>query len=169
MGVVPASFAPRPARRPRRIVFVIPCGGSKLDAAAPASDLYTSSYFRGTLAAARSEVADEDILVLSAAHGLVTLDTVLAPYDTKMGDAGCVTSEDLALQVPELGLIDAEVYGMLPAAYFDALDGALRFWGSFASPVYEATRGIGEHKHVAKVLADRDADQGPAQGSLFAA
>lgn len=144
-------------RSPRKTMFVIPCAAAKADHDAPAAELYTSVFFRQALAAARSEVADDSILVLSALHGLVALDTVLAPYDVKMGDAGSVSVDDVAVQAVELGMLadDAEVYALLPASYFAVLDGALRVFGSYATPVYEATSGIGDQKHVCSVLAAR--------------
>lgn len=138
----------------RRIVAVIPCSATKLDRPAPAAELYAASaYFRGALAAALAET--DEVYVLSARHGLVALDEVLAPYDVRMGDAGSVTELDLAAQALALGLDGerTEVYGFLPNAYFNRLDGALRMIDVYATPVYEATIGIGEHKRVCKIVA----------------
>ena len=137
-------------------MFVIPCSAGKADAPAPAAELYTSVFFRQALAAARSEVDDDAILVLSARHGLLALDDVVAPYDTKMGDAGSVDVATLAAQAIGRGLVDAEVYALLPASYFARLDEALRIFDTYATPVYEATAGIGDQKHVCSVLAARD-------------
>jgi len=137
-------------------VFVIPCSAGKADAPAPAAELYTSVFFRQALAAARSEVDDDAILVLSARHGLLALTDVVAPYDTKMGDAGCVDVATLAAQAIGRGLVDAEVYALLPASYFARLAEALRIFDTYATPVYEATAGIGDQKHVCSVLAARD-------------
>ena len=137
-------------------MFVIPCSAGKADAPAPAAELYTSVFFRQALAAARSEVDDDAILVLSARHGLLALTDVVAPYDTKMGDAGCVDVATLAAQAIGRGLVDAEVYALLPASYFARLDEALRIFDTYATPVYEATGGIGDQKHVCSVLAARD-------------
>jgi len=152
MGVVNANRIPS-----RRVVFVIPCAAGKADEARPAAELYTSVFFRQALAAARSEVADADIYVLSAAHGLLALDDEVAPYDLKMGDAGSVDVPTLAVQALGRGLVDAEVYALLPRSYFDRLDEALRIFDTYATPVYEATGGIGDQKHVCSVLADREA------------
>jgi hypothetical protein len=132
----------RPARR---TVAIIPCGAAKLDRSAPARDLYTGSQFRMALAAA-AEIDDEvQVLVLSAKYGLITLDTILDPYDVKMGDAGSVDPCDLILQASalELNAGEVDVYALLPKAYFETLDEALRFRGVYAADVYEADAGIG--------------------------
>lgn len=146
-------------RRQRPVTYVIPCGAAKLDHAAPARELYVSSMFRMALDAAHAAVADDNgrVLILSALHGLVELDDVLEPYDVKMGDEGCVTVERIVEQCEQLGLTweaRADVYAALPAAYFDKLDAALKSIDVYAAPVYEATRGIGEHRKVCRIVRD---------------
>lgn len=61
---------------------IIGCGAAKRDHAAPARDLYTGGLFR----AARQHVEARGLpwLILSALHGLVEPDAVLAPYDVTM-------------------------------------------------------------------------------------
>lgn len=150
------------------VTMVIPCGGAKLDRPAAARDLYTGQMFRHTLAAAQAE-ADAiggRVLILSAEHGLITLDTVIAPYDRKMGQAGSVTPDTIAAQALALGIDwGASVYALLPAAYYRPLDEALR-----AQDVYEATAGIGDQRHVNAIvnpgglqLAPRQAQPVPGQ------
>jgi hypothetical protein len=143
----------------RPTYYVVPCGGHKLDRPAPARDLYTSSSFRLALAAAETdaEFSGGTVLVLSALHGLVALDTVLAPYDTKMGDTGSVTPATVTAQALALGIDwGADVYAFLPARYFDVLDEALRDLYVYPADVYEATAGIGEHRHVCAVVRDSE-------------
>lgn len=69
-------------RLQRPVVVVIPCGAEKLDATAPARDLYVGSMFRMALAAAEAEIAGTSgrILILSALHGLLELDTIVAEH-----------------------------------------------------------------------------------------
>ena len=136
--------------------YVIPCGGAKVNTPAPARDLYAGQMFAHTLAAAekaaawdRSQGIPARVLILSALHGLVELDTVLAPYDVKMGDPQSVTPAVLAAQATALGLgWGSEVYAFLPAAYFTALDTALRTLDVYPAPVYEAAPGIGYQRAV---------------------
>lgn len=143
----------------RPTFLVIPCGADKADAPAPAAELYVGSMFRMALAAAETEAAEigATVLIFSALHGLVELDTVLAPYDVKMGDPGSVTVEQVAEQAQALGLTweaRADVYALLPKAYFAVLDAALRTDDVYAAQVYEACGGIGEQRGVCRIVRD---------------
>lgn len=64
-------------------VGLVGCAAAKLQRPAPARELYTSQLFRK--AAAWCEAHTDQWYVLSAKHGLVHPDTVLAPYDVKLG------------------------------------------------------------------------------------
>jgi hypothetical protein len=88
------------------------------------------------------------VLILSAAHGLVDPTTVLAPYDTKMGQRGAITPTAIA-HTAQLHGIDygTEVYAFLPRRYFEALHVALAELDVYPADVYEAaTRGIGDQR-----------------------
>lgn len=140
-----------------RPVAIIPCGQDKLDAPAPAADLYCGDMFRLALAAARSitEGDDTQILVLSALHGLVTLDQVLAPYDLRMGATGSIDAQTVTLQALTLGIDwGAEVYALLPNAYFEVLDSALRALDVYPNDVYEADAGIGYQRRTCRFVRD---------------
>lgn len=145
-------------RQPRPVFVVIPCGGEKLDTPARARDLYTSSMFRLALAAAENSVpegTEATVLVLSAQHGLITLDTWIAPYDVKMGDPGSVTADEVAEQAQALGITyGADVYSLCPSRYFTVLDEALRHDDVYAADVYEADAGIGYQRHTCTVVRD---------------
>lgn len=65
------------------MIGLVSCGASKLDRPAPAAELYTSSLFRLSLEHARATC--ETIYVLSALHGLLPIDEVIAPYDRRLG------------------------------------------------------------------------------------
>ena len=62
-----------------RAIYLVSCVGQKLKTPAPARDLYTSVWFRK----ARSYVESTGLpwSVLSAKHGVVHPDEVIAPYD----------------------------------------------------------------------------------------
>jgi len=138
------------------ITYVIPCGAAKLDAPAPARDLYTGAMFRHTLAAAEAAAEGDEqarILILSAEHGLIGLDEIVAPYDRKMGQPGSVTAERIAAQAAALGIgWRAEVDAFLPRAYFQVLDEALKTLHVYAREVYEFTAGIGEQRGVNRTV-----------------
>jgi hypothetical protein len=142
------------------ITYVVPCCGEKLDRPAPARELYRGQMFRHTLErverAAAMDVEDgrpARVLILSALHGLIELDTVLAPYDLKMGKPGSVTVEQLTEQALALGIDwspagSTDVVMFLPKAYRERLDAALKSLDVYAMDAYEATRGIGEQRRV---------------------
>ena len=90
-------------RVPQLDLVVVPCGGRKLSAAAPAGELYVGSYHRACRRAAAA-LAPRRTLILSARHGLVDLDQVLAPYDTTFSDPDAVTADHVADQADQLGL-----------------------------------------------------------------
>jgi len=59
------------------------------------------------LAYARTLAPDSDIRILSALHGLLPLERVVAPYEMSVGDAGAVTPTALRAQAQEQGLLYA--------------------------------------------------------------
>lgn len=139
------------------ITYVVPCGGVKLDHAAPAEALYVGSMFRHTYEHA-TRCAEMDtaaglgparVVILSALHGLVLPGTVLEPYDLRMGQPGSVTADTLAEQARTLGIDwGSAVYALLPRPYLARLDEALRTLDVYVQDVYETCAGIGEQKRV---------------------
>lgn len=72
-----------PAAAPvERTVVLIGCCKEKGEAPAPARELYRSDLFRKSLSVA--EKMGDQVLILSAEHGVVHPDQVLAPYDTTL-------------------------------------------------------------------------------------
>lgn len=65
------------------MIGLISCSSAKLAHPAPARDLYCSPLFRLSLAYAQTTCTA--VYVLSALHGLVSLDTIIAPYNRRMG------------------------------------------------------------------------------------
>lgn len=147
----------------RMLTYVIPCGGAKLDHAAPARQLYVGQMFRHTLTSVEALAAGDEaaglgpvrVLILSARHGLVELDTVLDPYEQRIDKPGAVTVDTVAAQALALGIDwgQGEVYSLLPAPYRRLLDEALRRHDVYLQDVYEATGGIGDQRHVNAVIA----------------
>jgi len=129
----------------QKTVAVIPCTGSKLDHAAPAGELYTGSTFRPTLRAA-TIVADQ-VLILSALHGLVELGRVLEPYELKMGSPGSVTADRIRNQIAAFGIEKARLISFLPSAYRQKLSAAHD--GELVD-LYAGSRGIGDQKSIVR-------------------
>jgi hypothetical protein len=92
---------------------------------------------------------------VSAKHGLVPLDTVLEPYDMKMGDPGSVTPDDISRQILNFGLSNsATAMSLLPNEYHSVFvrgaDRIQRRWT--VTQEFAGTKGIGEQKAKLKNL-----------------
>lgn len=72
---------PTGLRRPVRVALV-GCGAAKLPGRHRARDLYTGSLFRAALA--HAERSADEVLILSALHGLVGLDDELDAYNVRL-------------------------------------------------------------------------------------
>lgn len=59
----------------------IGCGSKKRDIRSRAKDLYIGQYFKTTLEYAKSISSEENIFILSAKHGIISLDKELDPYN----------------------------------------------------------------------------------------
>lgn len=106
-------------------IVIIPCGGTKLPHAATAAELYTGSMFKDALRTARAMTAEDNIFILSAKHGLVALETMLEPYDLKMGQPGSVSLNTLRCQLRDMYdsyyLHEYDMHTLLPRAYYEML------------------------------------------------
>lgn len=141
-----ASAEPLPAeaaedaapRRPR--VVIVPCGKKKATVATQAGAMYRSGYHTAARSAAAALTADGGtVLILSAKYGLLRLDEVIEPYELRAGDPGAITAEDLIGQAEALGITDAEVTALVPAAYLAMVRAV---WPTAAAPLVGAA-GIG--------------------------
>src|SRR4051812_35770762 len=88
---------------------IIPCGSAKRDHVCSADELYTGGYHLACKTYALSIAPRQNVLILSALHGLVSLDRPLAPYNLKMGQPGCVTVERVREQATTLGILNEQV------------------------------------------------------------
>ena len=81
------------------MIGLIACAAQKLDRAAPARDLYCSPLFRKSLAYVEQHCAT--VYVLSALHGLVALDTVIAPYDQRLSGSASAWGRRVLVHLEE--------------------------------------------------------------------
>jgi hypothetical protein len=128
-------------------VLVVPCSGKKLDHAAPARELYRGTLTTMGLAAAAS-IAQAHVgtstLILSALHGLLDPELVVAPYDLRMGDPGSVDTDTLADQLQQAGA--TRVVALTPGTYTAALAAACEAAGLELVAPLAGSRGIGEQR-----------------------
>ena len=80
-----------------RRVGLIGCVKSKKATPAPARELYTSALFKGRLSYV--EASCDRWFILSAEHGLVAPDRILAPYDVTLKGASAVRRREWTVQV----------------------------------------------------------------------
>jgi hypothetical protein len=88
-------------------LVIVGCGAAKRDHAAFAAELYTGPYFRSCLAYARTQAPEDRIRILSAKHCLVRLDTVLEPYNLRLGRGDTSLFLAVRYQARHEGLLDA--------------------------------------------------------------
>ena len=67
---------------------IIGCGKGKKPRPAPAADLYTGAYIKASVKWARSVTIPSRILILSAKHGLIRSNKVIAPYQASFSSTG---------------------------------------------------------------------------------
>jgi hypothetical protein len=115
-------------------VVLVGCVAAKLDRPAPARDLYTSPLFR--FRRAHAERSGLPWLILSAEHGLVEPERVVAPYDTALASLpaarragwGESVAAELERRFGDLGGLAFEVHA--GADYVEAIRPPLRRRGA---------------------------------------
>ena len=147
--------------------IVLACGGLKGPVPAAALDLYTGPLFASARTWALSLAPRDRIWILSAAHGLIASDLVIAPYDARARSAAALVE---VIQLPA-ALAGRPVYFVGGAEYFEALRRWIPGAVSLAAtlPPGRATRGIGPNGAgwpgtLAAGPADQLADVGGAVG-----
>lgn len=136
-----ATQAGAPPQLTDRLV-VIGCGQRKAASPQPPHLLYTGSYFRACLATALAMTGGRRyrVLILSAFHGLLTLDgRPEYPYNMRPRDRGAITPDWLRDQAAALGVMGQPVTALCGAPYA-AL--CRHVWADVATPLQGL--GIGQ-------------------------
>lgn len=96
----------------RPVVHLVACGFAKLDTEAPARDLYTGDVTRKAIAFASTRGGY--CVILSARYGVLDLDEVVAPYDTRLDDLTPGELDDwramLVEQLADRGILNATIF-----------------------------------------------------------
>ncbi|MFY1657689.1 DUF6884 domain-containing protein [Micromonospora sp. WMMD1274] len=129
-------------------VVIVPCGAAKLDHPAPAGRMYTGSYHRACRRAA--DRLGGRLVILSARYGLLTPDTVIEPYELRMGQPGAVTVPTLRAQARRLGIDVAGTVTVLAGR--DYADPVSAVWPHARRPL-DGTRGMPEQMALLAELA----------------
>lgn len=102
---------------------MVPCSRAKLDRPAPAAELYVGSWHRLARRAGQRLVDDgrvDGLRILSALHGLVTLDQVVEPYDVTIDRKPA--PELVELVGSQLAVADVQlVIALAPARYVETI------------------------------------------------
>ena len=128
------------------ILTLIACGRSKASHPLPARELYTGSFFRSARATAIA--TSPEWRIVSAKHGIVTPERVLAPYSVFVGDLSAselgALREFVRAEVERLRR-SFEVRSLLPRRYHDLIADLVPM-----SPIYGMRLGIacGELRHL---------------------
>lgn len=144
-------------------IFFIPCAADKGTEVTEAVNLYTSANFAHTLAGAQAEATATEaelgtttkVMILSALHGALELDAMVAPYNVTFGEAEAIAAHAVAAQL--LALDPREVVAMLPGRYARVMAKAVEIANNSGADidhmnVYEASPGIGYQRGTASAL-----------------
>ena len=102
-------------------VVIIACGAKKRATAARARDLYEGSYFKSNLKWALSVAPEDSIFILSAKHGLLSLNQAIEPYNVRMGDGASIAPEIIAEQAALKRITKHRLYAVGGQEYLSAL------------------------------------------------
>lgn len=134
---------------PGRALLLVACGATKSERPAPAAELYNGTYFRECLRAARALAAECDIRIISARHGLATLDEELAPYDARMRGRREQVADLISEQARAADLLPRPVVVLGGRDYAEA---ARVVWPHAVAPLTGAAIGV-QRQRLARLTA----------------
>ena len=99
-------------------IYIVGCGATKAPTAQPAELLYIGNHFQASLSYARAQAgAGDQVWIFSAKHGLLALDTPVAPYDVRWGHLGAITFSELRAQIQAQDWFRERLVLLCPARY----------------------------------------------------
>lgn len=122
-------------------LVVISCGRRKRAHPAPAGVLYTGNYYILARAAAIALRPVHGWWILSALYGLLHPDTVISPYNLRLGQPGSITPKRLRQQIIDAGLSDLSRVVILTSSDYVQL--ARAAWPHACTPLL----GVGRLGH----------------------
>jgi hypothetical protein len=127
-------------------LYLIACSNAKLDHAAPAAELYQGQAFK--LAMAAAERAGADVIILSALHGAVFPNLLIAPYDLSLSTMAADDRRQWAANVRHaLSEYHGRQITVLAGKHYAA---AVEGWPNVSRPL--AGLGIGQQLAALKAL-----------------
>jgi len=114
------------------MIVIVPCGHLKASHATTAEQMYVGRYHKAGMKYAQFMAPRENIYILSAKYGLMTLDTVIEPYDLKMGDVGSIGAYTIKQQAIRFGILNESVIALGGKSYSLMVK---RVWPSAQTPL----------------------------------
>ncbi len=121
------------------MIVVVSCSKKKAPRPCLAYQCYRGPYFALLLKCAFLWAKRENIYILSAKYGLVTLTTRIKPYELKMGKPGSVTANKLKRQAASRGLLSEEVVVLGGLRYVNLVR---QVWPGAKAPIQDT---VGDH------------------------
>jgi cytoplasmic iron level regulating protein YaaA (DUF328/UPF0246 family) len=84
--------------------------------------MYVGGFFKAQLFYAKKHFPDDQIFILSAKYGLLTLSEKIKPYDLKMGQVGSIGYDSVKKQAIALNIIDNKIISTAGKEYRLVLD-----------------------------------------------
>lgn len=107
---------------PTNPLIIITCGKSKRPTESPAWRMYTGTYFKMQMRwAIHTAATAQNIRILSAKYGLIPLDTIIHPYDLRMGQPGSITAQQLRTQLDALTPTPTQILTTASSTYLQTL------------------------------------------------
>lgn len=131
-------------------LVIIPCGKVKSDFTQKAGDMYLGGYHKLAQRAARAITSPDNIRILSAKYGLMTLDQVIEPYELRLGQDGSIEEVDVMDQAFTHGLVGHRNVVVLAGADYARL--ALTVWPDARTPL-AGTKGMGHQQQRMSLIA----------------
>lgn len=133
-------------------LVIVGCGATKHPTRAPAGQMYLGGYHRACRRVAAQVTNPARTRILSALHGLLTLDAVIDPYDLRMGQPGSTTVDQVRAQAASEGLLDAETVIVLAGSAYANVVKAV--WPHAHTPL-AGVGGLGKQLAALAKMADQ--------------
>ena len=123
------------------MLVIIPCGQQKRTYKTQAERLYIGPYYRQCLRWALSITERENIYILSAKHGFVSLKEELFPYEQQMDRPGAISLTAIKQQAKTKGIDKAKRVVAIGGRRYTNICQAI--WPSCECPLQQVSGGMG--------------------------
>lgn len=133
------------------MIVIISCGKAKQNKPCCAKDMYIGAYHRLLQQYALSICCENDIYILSAKYGILSLSDIIEPYELRMGQNGSIDEDAIRMQAKQRKIENEHVIALGGKIYVNLIR---TVWKDVYCPI-EYLPGIG---HQMKWLKEQIAD-----------